>query len=72
MAKDITDLPYKKLKKRVKKTRKLLDALEAELEARELERQHHEVDDLEEHMDAADSSILDLTGIIKNFLTKNK
>lgn len=72
MAKDISELPYGKLKKRVKKTRELLDELEAELEQRELERQHDEVDDLEEHMDAADSSILDLTGIIKTFLTKDK
>ncbi|NVJ97195.1 MAG: hypothetical protein HWE25_03525 [Alphaproteobacteria bacterium] len=70
MAKDLTELPYGKLKKRVIKTRELLDDLEAELEKRELERQHDEVDDLEEHLNVADSSILDLTGIIRNFLTK--
>lgn len=70
MAKDLTELPYKKLRKRVEKTRKLLDQLEAELEKRELERQHEQVDDLEEHLNIADSSILNLTGVIKNLLSK--
>ena len=71
MAKDLNELPYKKLKKRIKKTRELLDDLEAELHKREEERQHEEIDDLQEHMNVADSSILSLTGIIKNLLSKD-
>lgn len=72
MAKDLNELPYKKLKKRVKKTRELLDDLEAELHKREEERQHEEIDDLQEHMNVADRSILSLTGIIKSVLSKDK
>lgn len=72
MAKDLNELPYKKLKKRVKKTRELLDDLEAELHKREEERQHDEIDDLQEHMNVADKSILSLTGIIKSVLSKDK
>lgn len=70
MSKDLSELKYAKLKKRVLKTRELLDELEAELHKREEERQHEEIDDLEEHLDVADSSILSLTGIIKNLLSK--
>lgn len=72
MAKELNELPYKKLKKRVKKTRELLDDLEAELKSRELERQHESIDHLQEHLNVADNSILSLTGVIKAMLTKDK
>lgn len=72
MSKELHELPYKKLKKRIKKTRDLLDDLEAELKSRELERQHEGIDDLDEHLNIADHSILSLTGIIKSVLSKDK
>lgn len=72
MAKELNELPYKKLKKRIKKTRELLDELEAEMESRTLERQHDGVDDLDEQFDVADSSILSLTGIIRKVMSQDK
>lgn len=72
MTKELNELPYGKLKKRIKKTRELLDELEAEMESRKLERQHDGVDDLDEQFDVADSSILSLTGIIRKVLSDDK
>ena len=69
MEEDLKELSYKKLKKRVKKTRKLLDVLETELKKRKLDRQHDEVDHLEEHLDVADHSILNLTTQIKKLIS---
>ena len=69
---DLNELPNKKLKKRIQQTRDLLDALEAELESRELERQHDCIDHLDEHLNVADSSILSLTSIIKRIISQNK
>jgi flagellin-specific chaperone FliS len=71
MATELNELPYNKLKKRIKKTRELLDDLEAEMKNRKLERQHDGVDDLDEHLNIADSSILSLTGIIKSVMSKD-
>lgn len=72
MSKELNELPYKKLKKRIKKTRDLLDDLETELKNRELERQHDGVDDLDEHLNIADHSILSLTGIIRKVMSKDQ
>lgn len=69
---ELNELPKKKLKKRIQQTRALLDALEAELENRELERQHDGVEDLDEHLNVADSSILSLTGIIRKVMSDDK
>ncbi|MEX0298531.1 MAG: hypothetical protein AB3N28_05640 [Kordiimonas sp.] len=71
MSKELNELKTKKLKKRIKQTRELLDALEAELESRVLERQHDGVDDLDEHLNVADNSILSLTGIIRSVMSKD-
>lgn len=72
MDEDLTELSYRKLKKRVKNTRDLLDSLEAELKKRKMDRQHDDVDKMEEYLDAADSSILSLTGQIKKLMTGDK
>jgi len=69
---ELNELPYSKLKKRVKETRELLDDLEAELETRELERQHEGIDDMDEHLNIADNSIRSLTGIIRSIISKDK
>lgn len=72
MTEELNELKTKMLKKRIKQTRDLLDALEAELESRVLERQHDGVDDLDEHLNVADNSILSLTGIIRSVMSKDK
>ena len=72
MTEELNELPYSKLKKRVKETRELLDDLEAELETRELERQHEGIDDMDEHLNIADNSIRSLTGIIRSIISKDK
>lgn len=69
---DLNELPNKKLKKRIQQTRELLDVLEAELENRQLERQHEGVDELHEHLNIADNSILSLTSIIRKLLSDEK
>lgn len=72
MEEDLTELSYKKLKKRVKKTRDLLDSLETELKKRKLDRQHDDVEHMEEYLDVADSSILNLTSQIKKLMAGKK
>lgn len=54
----------KKLKKQVKKTRKVLALLEAELEERKVENQHEAIDNLEEHLDHAGASLLSIAGLM--------
>ena len=69
---DITEFSKKMLKERIALTRQLLTDLEDELERRELNKQHDSVEDMEEHFNKTDASILNLTGIIREFLKDKK
>ncbi len=53
----------KKLRKQVRKTKETLILLETELEKRQLEQQHDEIEHLEVHLEQASSSLLSLGNI---------
>lgn len=62
----------KKLKKQVKKTKEVLALLETELEKRQIQNQHDEIDNLEEHLEQANSSIMSLGNIFSLLKSDNR
>lgn len=53
----IDDLPTSKLRALIRETELTLTALKAELESREDEKRHEEIDHLDEHLEAAELSL---------------
>jgi len=63
---DLSSLSHKKLKKLIKETREILDDLTHEMAKRKLDKQHDEIDHMEEHFEDAAHNLSNL----KNFIQK--
>ncbi|PCI33443.1 MAG: hypothetical protein COB54_03845 [Alphaproteobacteria bacterium] len=63
---NFASLPKKKLKKLIHETQDVLDQLKAELKTRKQDKQHDEIDHMEEHFEDAAHNLSNL----KNFIQK--
>ncbi len=66
------DISTKKLKKLISRTEKTLAKLQEELEKRNLDDQHSEIDHLEEHIDEAEHSLANFVTFLKEILADKR
>lgn len=66
------DLSRKSLKEKIAETQALLVELEAEMEKRELDREHKAVDHLDDYIVETDQSILSLISYAKKLIAGEK
>ena len=71
MKNDIKELPLAEIKRRIKKKQAQLQELCDELENRELDARHAEIDNLATYMDETDVSIATLIRRIREMLKKD-
>ncbi len=69
---DFSSLSEKKLKKLIKETQVILDQLKAEMLRRKQEKQHAEIDHLEDHFEDAEHNLSNLKGFIQKVITDLK
>ncbi|MCF6217027.1 MAG: hypothetical protein L3J58_12760 [Emcibacter sp.] len=69
---DFSSLPKKKLKKLISETQDVLDQLKRELKLRKENKQHDEIDHLEEHFEDASHNLSNLKKFIQNVISEVK
>ena len=69
---DFESISNKKLNKLIKETRETITELEDELEKRNLEKRHAEIDHLEEHMEEVEHNFSTFMTFLKTVLKEKK
>lgn len=69
---DLSSLPKKKLKKLISETEEVLDSLKQELARRKRDKQHAEIDHLEEHFEDAEHNLSNLKMFIQKVISEFK
>lgn len=69
---DFESISNKKLNKLIKETRETITELEDELEKRNLEKRHAEIDHLEEHMEEVEHNFSTFMTFLKTILKEKK
>jgi len=67
---DLSSLPHRKLKKLIKETQGVLDQLTRELKKRKLDRQHEEIDHMEEYFQDAEHNLSNLKQFIQKIFSE--
>ena len=67
---DLSSLSEKKLKKLITETQDILDQLSAELKQRKIDRQHHEIDHMEDYFEDAEHNLSNLRLFIKKVFSE--
>ncbi len=65
---DLSSLSHKKLKKLIKETEEVLVHLKEEMKRRKLDKQHTEINHLEEHMEDAEHNLSNLKTFIQKVM----
>ena len=69
---DFESISNKKLNKLIKETRETITELEDELEKRNLEKRHEEIDHLEDHMEEVEHNFSTFMTFLKTVLKEKK
>jgi len=67
---DFSSLSGKKLKRLIKETQEILDQLKQELKARKQDKQHKEIDHMEEHFEDAAHNLSNLKKFIQTVFSE--